>query len=121
MSAAEDLPNPSEEIEVSPETLAALLEAGPSNQLRLIDCREEDEWHLCRIEGSQLVPLSEFAERVAAWEADDEVGIVVYCHHGMRSLRATQFLRGQGFAKTFSLAGGIDAWSTAIDPKVPRY
>ena len=112
------LPDAGQTEEVSPEELKPLLDAGA---VRVIDCREEDEWHLCRIEGSQLVPLSEFAERVAAWEADDEVGIVVYCHHGMRSLRATQFLRGQGFAKTFSLAGGIDAWSTAIDPKVPRY
>jgi rhodanese-related sulfurtransferase len=47
--------------------------------------------------------------------------IVVQCHHGGRSLRVTHYLRGQGFDQAQNLSGGIDAWSVAIDPSVPRY
>jgi rhodanese-related sulfurtransferase len=47
--------------------------------------------------------------------------IVVHCHHGGRSLRVANWLRGQGFEQAQSMAGGIDAWSTEIDPAVPRY
>ena len=112
------LPNPETEIEVS---VAKLAELRGRDRIRIIDCREEDEWSLCRIEGAELVPLSRFAELTQSWApAEGEVQIV-YCHHGMRSLQATQFLRAKGFSNTFSLAGGIDAWSTEIDPSVVRY
>jgi adenylyltransferase/sulfurtransferase len=51
-----------------------------------------------------------------------ENGIVVaYCHHGIRSLSAANFLEQQGVTPVFSLAGGIDAWSLQVDSKVPRY
>lgn len=92
------------------------------SEVRLIDCREEDEFALCRIEGAELVPLSRFAEMSSAiLSADDERPVVVYCHHGMRSMNATQYLRQLGLEKVWSLAGGIDHWSVAIDPEVPRY
>ena len=47
--------------------------------------------------------------------------IVVYCHHGIRSARAVDFLRRQGFSKARNLAGGIDLWSLTVDSAVPRY
>lgn len=89
--------------------------------MRLIDCREDDEWHCCRIEGAELIPLSRFAETVPAKLGDKDQHLVVYCHHGMRSMRATLWLRQQGFHHTQSLRGGIDLWSELIDPAVPRY
>ena len=46
---------------------------------------------------------------------------VTYCHHGMRSRQAASFLRQVGFPQARSLAGGIDRWSLAVDPKVARY
>ena len=92
--------------------------------LRLIDCREDDEFALNRIEGAELIPLSQFAElapqRLIGEEAE-KMPVVIYCHHGMRSLQATHFLRRHGVAKVWSMAGGIDAWSLEIDPEVPRY
>jgi rhodanese-related sulfurtransferase len=114
------LPSPDEQIEISVADLHALREANDAGY-RLVDCREDDEWHLCRIEGAQLVPLSSFAEKVAGWDNADDTPIVIYCHHGMRSLQATQYLRAKGFDRTFSLAGGIDAWSVEIASDVPRY
>ena len=47
--------------------------------------------------------------------------IAVMCHHGARSLSVAMWLRNQGFAKAQSVAGGIEHWSRAVDPTVPRY
>ena len=90
--------------------------------MRLIDCREEDEFAFCRIEGAEIIPLSGFVETVVGRLGTDLAqSLVVYCHHGMRSLQATRFLRKLGYRATFSLRGGIEDWSKEIDPSVPRY
>lgn len=88
---------------------------------RLIDCRELDEWHICKIDGAQLIPLSQFAELAPMKLGDKSQHLVVYCHHGVRSMRATLWLRQQGYEKAQSMRGGIDLWSELIDPEVPRY
>jgi rhodanese-related sulfurtransferase len=51
----------------------------------------------------------------------DESTLIVICHHGVRSLNVVHWLREQGVAACQSMAGGIDAWSTLVDPSVPRY
>jgi rhodanese-related sulfurtransferase len=107
--------------EISVEELNLRLADGKPSSMRLIDCRELDEWHINRIEGAELLPLSRFAEEVQSKLGDPEQEIVVYCHHGMRSLRATMWLRQQGFSKAQSMAGGIDAWADRIDPEMPKY
>ncbi len=115
------LPSPSS-YEITPEELAALRGAPDSPAVRLVDCREKDEFAICRIEGAELVPLSRFAAEAPAKLLREEAGpIVIYCHHGMRSMHATVFLRERGKADAWSLAGGIDQWSQRIDPEVPRY
>ena len=75
------------------------------------------------MEGAELFPLSRFPEEATAnlLHPGDERPLIVYCHHGMRSMNATRFLRGKGKEAVWSLAGGIDLWSTQIDPAVPRY
>jgi len=85
----------------------------------LLDVREPFEFEMARIEGANLIPLGELPRRVG--ELDREAEILVFCHSGMRSERAAEFLRSAGFAKVASVAGGIDAWSQEIDPEVPRY
>lgn len=105
--------------EISVEELQALRAAKQPH--RLIDCREDDEWHICRIEGAQLVPLSNFAENAPPRLPDKDAHMIVYCHHGVRSMRATLWLRQQGYEKTQSLRGGIDQWSELVDPAMPRY
>jgi rhodanese-related sulfurtransferase len=72
------------------------------------------------IPDSCLIPMNEIPLR-ALEELDPEAHIVVYCHHGQRSLTVTMWLREQGFPRSQSLAGGIDAWSQKIDPSIPRY
>ena len=87
----------------------------------LLDCREADEYALARIEGARLMSMSEIQERVTELAPDRDRQIVVHCHHGGRSLRVANWLRQNGFAGAQSMSGGIDEWSTQIDPKVPRY
>jgi rhodanese-related sulfurtransferase len=91
------------------------------NPPRLIDVREAAEWELCRLPGAELLPLSEFAALAPARLTDPEEAMIIYCHHGGRSGRVTEFLVQQGFSGVQNLAGGIDAWSAEVDPSVARY
>lgn len=86
----------------------------------LLDVREPWEIQTSRIEGAKLMPMGEVPSR-AHQELDPEDSIVVICHHGIRSMNVTAWLRQQGFEKAQSMRGGIDAWSRSVDPKVPMY
>ena len=85
----------------------------------LLDVREPQELQICRIEGSVAIPMREIPNRAQELVADRLT--VVQCHHGGRSAQVVQFLRSQGFTQATNLAGGIEAWSMEIDPRVPRY
>ena len=85
----------------------------------LLDVREHDEVATAAIDGAVHIPMREVPARLAELDADK--ALVVMCHSGGRSARVAGFLRGAGFAKIFNLRGGIDAWSTEVDPRVPRY
>ena len=115
----DDAPLP---LEISaPETVERLAGRAES-RLRLIDCRDPEEFAFNRIAGAELIPLSTLPRAAAERLGDDKsVPIVVYCHHGMRSARAADILRQLGYERAQSLAGGIDRWSQEIDPAVPRY
>jgi rhodanese-related sulfurtransferase len=86
----------------------------------LLDVREPWEYQTASLPNSLLMPMGDIPSRAHA-ELDPDAPIVVLCHHGARSLNVTMWLRNQGFENVQSLAGGIDAWSRAIDPAVPRY
>jgi rhodanese-related sulfurtransferase len=86
----------------------------------LLDVREPWEFQTAQIEGSKHIPMGDIPSR-AHQELDPDEHIIVICHHGVRSLSVTNWLRQQGFDKAQSMRGGIDAWSRQIDPKVPLY
>ena len=88
----------------------------------LLDCREQFEYDLCRIHGAELIPMNTIPQRLADVERLAGRGqLVVYCHHGVRSLNVANWLRQQGVDNVVSLTGGIDSWSLQVDPLVPRY
>ena len=89
------------------------------NDFTLLDVREYHEYDIANIEGSVLIPLGEIADRKDELNPDDE--IVIHCHHGGRSMKATMYLKDQGFKNVKNLAGGIDAWAEKFDPDMPRY
>lgn len=103
--------------EISPIDTAALLKEA---RTKLIDVREPWEFETAHIDGSLHIPIGEIPARVHQ-ELDPEEHLVVLCHHGMRSMNVTAWLRGQGFEQVQSLRGGIDAWSAEVDPGVRRY
>ncbi len=85
----------------------------------LLDVREVVEHELVRLDGDVLIPLGELVARQQ--ELDPHREIVVYCHHGNRSGRATAYLRHNGFPHARNLRGGIEEWAVRIDPSLPRY
>ncbi len=105
--------------EIQPSELAAKLRAGEA--VYLLDVRQSWEHEAAALPGSVLLPLHELPARSAEVAPPAGALVVVYCHHGIRSLRAAAYLERVGLSDVASLAGGIDAWSLEVDPAVPRY
>jgi len=106
--------------EITPQEVQALQASG--EPLSFIDVRDPEEWEKTRIEGATLIPMGVVPVSIQAIESRaDEASLIVYCHHGVRSLQVVSWLRQQGIARCYSLAGGIDRWSREIDSSVARY
>ncbi|MBS1719568.1 MAG: hypothetical protein JST35_03875 [Armatimonadetes bacterium] len=103
--------------QILPVELAELLKS--ENPPTVIDVREPDEYEICRIEGSILIPLGEIGSRLD--ELDPEGDYVMQCHHGRRSQMAGEVLLSNGFTRVRNLATGIDGWSMTVDANVRRY
>jgi rhodanese-related sulfurtransferase len=106
------------EYEIATEELKTLLDS--NSDVTLLDVREPWEFEIAKIADSKLIPMGDIPARFNQ-ELDPEEHIVVVCHHGVRSMNVTAWLRQQGFEKTQSLRGGIDRWARQIDPTVPVY
>jgi len=117
LGRGEPEPAPGTDIEIDVRTFKQMLDRGEKPVI--IDVREPDEYNICKIEGSKLIPLAQVPQRMN--EIPKDKPVVVHCKMGARSMRAVQFLREQGYTNCKNLAGGIDAWAERIDPSVPRY
>ncbi len=111
--AEENLP-----VEISPKEVKQLLDS--RQKIRLVDVREPFEFQQAHIAGSELIPMRTIPQQLESLD-DDAVRLVVFCHHGTRSMQVVQWLRGQGLENCQSMAGGIDRWSVEVDASVPRY
>lgn len=85
----------------------------------LIDVREDWELEKASVDGATHIPMGQIANRLG--ELDTGREYVVMCHSGVRSRQVALFLQHAGFGTVSNLSGGIEAWSTEIDPHVPRY
>ncbi|MBN9121809.1 MAG: hypothetical protein J0I06_22155 [Planctomycetes bacterium] len=103
--------------QIQPAELKALIDSG--RPVLLVDVRQPEEHVFCALPGSVLIPLGELMGRVEEVQPEGAL-VVVYCHHGVRSLSGAAILRRAGI-EAASLAGGIDRWSLTVDPGVPRY
>ena len=108
-----------EAVELGPGVVKQLLDS--DEDITLLDCRTDKELAVAAIEGAVFLPMQEIPDRVE--ELDDYLDrkLVVFCHAGVRSMKVALFLRERGFEDVWSMAGGIDLWSQAIDMRVPRY
>jgi adenylyltransferase/sulfurtransferase len=108
---------PSSDQETTVEELKQRLDKG--DQVFILDVRNPEEYQICRLPGSVLLPLPELPQRFG--ELDKSKEMVVHCKSGMRSQKAIAFLRQQGFTRLKNLKGGILAWADRIDPSVAKY
>lgn len=104
--------------EIAAAELKTLRESGA--EVVVLDVREPWEVQTAHIGGSKHIPMGDIPARFNQ-ELDPEDHIVVICHHGVRSLNVTAWLRQQGFEKVQSLRGGIDRWAREVDRTVPVY
>ena len=111
--------NTNDSLEIDVTTVSSMLDS--DEDFLLLDVREQHEYEVAKIDGSLLIPMTELGTRVSELEPHRNQLIVVHCHHGIRSLQVTHALRGHGFDKVQSMAGGIDQWSQLVDADVPRY
>lgn len=106
--------------EIAPAEVQLLLDAGA--KLALVDVREPMEFQIARIAGAELIPMADIPASLPRLESlADDAKVVVFCHHGVRSLSVVNWLRSQGVEECVSMAGGIDRWSLEVDLSVPRY
>jgi rhodanese-related sulfurtransferase len=106
--------------EISPEKLAELLKGPAETRPALLDVRFPNENAYVALPDSVLIPLPELEERADELEALRGRPVVVYCHHGVRSLHGAAYLMSLGL-EAVSLQGGIDLYSELVDPRLPRY
>ncbi len=104
--------------EITTEEVKSKLDNGET--FTLLDVREPWEFETASMPGAKLIPMGDVPAR-AHQELDPEDHIVVVCHHGVRSMNVTAWLRQQGFDRAQSMRGGIDAWSRTVDGKMPTY
>jgi rhodanese-related sulfurtransferase len=90
-----------------------------SEKIHLLDVRTREEYDAVKIDNAHFFTQELMQEILSKWSRQDL--LVVYDHHGTRSLDAAAYFQGQGFENVKSLRGGIDAWSVDVDPKLPRY
>ena len=104
-------------LELSVEELALAL--GQEEDSIILDVRETWEYATAHIEGSILIPLGSLPQLAGTIKASGN--IYVLCHHGRRSLQATEWLRANGFVRAYSIRGGIEQWAAKIDNTIARY
>ena len=102
--------------DLGPKELKALLDQGKLKHF--YDVRTEKERQQSKIEGIGQLDDKTLAE---VEELPKDTPLAFHCHHGGRSRAAAEHFLKLGFRNVYNLAGGIDAWSRDIDPKVPRY
>jgi rhodanese-related sulfurtransferase len=105
--------------EITVQDLADRMSSG--KPLLVVDVREDWEREIGALPNDVHIPMNTIPQRMADFKAPEGGEIVIYCHGGMRSMMVAGYLEQNGVPNVSSLAGGIDAWSSSIDPTVPRY
>ncbi|MEM7792000.1 MAG: rhodanese-like domain-containing protein [Verrucomicrobiota bacterium] len=103
--------------EISAVEASKLKESSPD--VTLLDVREDAELEICNIQGAIHIPMGQIPGQLDALPKEGK--LIVFCHHGMRSLNVVQYLEAQGFRNAVNMAGGINAWAIEVDASVGRY
>lgn len=104
-------------VQLSPLALKIWMDEGRA--FRLLDVRTDEETAVCSLPNALHIPMNLIPLRQN--ELPDDVPLVVYCHHGIRSLHTAMYLADAGFENLYNLQSGIDAWAAEIDGNMIRY
>lgn len=85
----------------------------------LLDVREDPELEICKIDSALHIPMSKLAGQTDTLPKD--CPIIVFCHHGMRSMNVQRYLESKGFDQVINMRGGIHAWANEVDPQMRQY
>jgi len=107
----------SDQQDATVEDLKKLIDA--KENIFVLDVREPQEYQICNIPGSTLIPLGDLPKRLSELEGQGEM--IVHCKSGVRSGKAVKLLHEAGFKRAKNLRGGILAWIKQIDPSLPSY
>lgn len=104
-------------MEIAVDELKARLDCG--ERPTLVDVREHYEQRIVHLPGAVFMPMGEVMARQQELDPDEE--LIIYCHHGVRSLKVAAYLRHEGYGKARSLRGGIDDWARRVEPGMATY
>ena len=99
--------------------IAACAEMVKKDECLLLDVREPWEVETASIDGALTIPMQDVPAKADSLPRDRP--LVVFCHHGGRSLQVVMWLRGNGIPDAINMAGGIDLWAQEVDRTIPRY
>lgn len=102
---------------IQPSEVQSLRDKG--EKFIFLDVREDEELAIAKIADTLHIPMGDVPSKVNL--LDDEIPIIVFCHHGQRSALVTQFLKQLDFDDVRNMQGGIEAWAIEIDTNIPRY
>lgn len=88
-------------------------------EIILVDVRESWELERCKIDNCLHIPMNSIPESLHKLQFN--LPIIVYCHHGMRSMQVVNFLASRGYNHVLNLEGGIHAWAQSVDPSMATY
>ena len=103
---------------MSPQQVHEYLEITTNNPL-LLDVRENWEFEICHIKGSELIPMQTIPNHLDKLDPNQE--IIVICHHGVRSRMVGRFLEQAQFMNVRNLSGGVAAWAQLVDRSMSTY
>lgn len=91
-----------------------------NQNFQLLDVRELTEYQVSSIKQSLHIPLQELPSNYS--QIPHQIPVIVYCHHGIESVLAIEYLsKNHGFTNLYLLSGGLHAWATEIDQAMTWY
>ncbi|MEG4145777.1 molybdopterin-synthase adenylyltransferase MoeB [Microcoleus sp. Pol12B5] len=102
--------------------LKELIDSGAKDFV-LLDVRNPNEYQICQIPGSVLVPLPDIEQGAGVAKVKELLNghrLIAHCKMGGRSAKALGILKEAGI-EGINVKGGITAWSEEVDPSVPQY
>ena len=96
-------------------TQEAAKEMMDTQEVVILDVREQHEYDSVHIPGAVLLPVGTIAEDTAAAVIDDlDTVVLVYCRSGNRSKTASQALADLGYTNVYEF-GGINDWPYEVE------